>query len=62
VQQAVRLMLPSTGMVATTRDADADWILMPMRPASVPSATVTAAILSSVSWSIPAYPKPSLAG
>ncbi len=49
-------VLPSTGMVATTRDADADTIVMPIRPASVPSATVTAMILSSVSWSIPSQP------
>ena len=45
-------VLPSTGMVATTRDADADRIVMPIRPASVPSATVLAMIFSSVSWSI----------
>ena len=42
-------VLPCTGMVATTRDADADTILMPMRPGSVSSATVTAMIVSSVS-------------
>ena len=49
-------VLPSTGMVATTRDADADAIVMPIRPASVPSATVLAVIFSSVSWSIRTHP------
>src|SRR5580658_4337801 len=39
-------------MVPTTCDAEAERILMPMRPASVPSATVIATILSRNSWSI----------
>jgi len=36
--------------------ADADTIVMPIRPASVPSATVLAVIFSSVSWSIRTHP------
>src|SRR6266487_835665 len=45
-------MLPATGIVATTSDPDADWTLMPIRCARVPSAVVTATILSSISWFI----------
>ena len=37
-------------------DADADRILMPMRCARVPSAVVTATILSSISWFIRSSP------
>jgi hypothetical protein len=42
-------VLPSTGIVATTCVADADWILTPIRPASVPSATVIVMARSSSS-------------
>src|SRR5437773_11636036 len=51
-------MLPATGIVATTSDpdADADTILMPMLCARVPSAVVTATILSSISWFIRTSP------
>jgi hypothetical protein len=49
VQEAEGLGMPSTGIVATTRAADADWILTPIRPASVPSATVIVMARSSSS-------------
>src|SRR6266700_3805186 len=45
-------VLPATGIVATTSAPDADRILMPIRCARVPSAVVTATILSSISWFI----------
>ena len=41
--------LPATGIVATTSVPEADRILMPMLCARVPSAVVTAMILSSIS-------------
>ena len=56
MQQAERLVLPATGIVATTSDPDADRTLIPMRWARVPSAVVTATTRSSISWSIRTSP------